>query len=132
MGGKRTKKTVRRACDKIWAEIIRLLYPTCVKCGKPTTEAHHIIGRNALSIRFDLENGIGLCSYCHKFSPFSFHNSGATPENLNVVYSVRDKETLEKLRQKADRITKWNLKDYLDIEINLKAQLEYVKSQRNI
>lgn len=41
--------------------------PTCVKCGKPGEEVHHIIPRTAApERRFDLNNLETLCHDCHQ------------------------------------------------------------------
>jgi replicative DNA helicase Mcm len=40
----------------------------CVLCGAGQhLEAHHVFSfKNCVSLRFDLDNGITLCRWCHK------------------------------------------------------------------
>lgn len=61
-------KNTKSDCDKLFQEIIALLYNhTCGICCKVTEggAAHHIIGRRYMAIRWAILNGIYLCSGCH-------------------------------------------------------------------
>ena len=52
--------------DRLWSKAIRRRDPICRKCcSAPATQAAHIFTRNNMSTRWDLENGIGMCYYCH-------------------------------------------------------------------
>ncbi len=40
----------------------------CVICGSMTTvQAHHLISRYVWAYRFEIDNGISLCAYHHKY-----------------------------------------------------------------
>jgi 5-methylcytosine-specific restriction endonuclease McrA len=64
----RTKRIGR--IDTLWSIAVRTRDNyTCQYCGAATkrSEAHHIFGRTAMSTRFDLEDGVTLCWYCHHY-----------------------------------------------------------------
>lgn len=50
---------------------------TCQLCGKynPMNHPHHILPRHIKQTRYDLNNGIVLCFYCHTRSPFAAHQN---------------------------------------------------------
>ena len=55
-----------------WVAKLDRLYPNlrscwtrCLFCGRPSSEIHHIVHRNNLLLRFDLNNLIPLCHDCH-------------------------------------------------------------------
>ena len=49
-----------------WSERILARDKVCV-CGSPATEAHHIYPRKTWpELRLRKENGIGLCTRCHR------------------------------------------------------------------
>ncbi len=62
--------------DKLWSEYIRKIWK-CEYCWKTEfLNAHHIIWRNAKSVRREISNWISLCSGCHTFSSsFSAHKN---------------------------------------------------------
>ena len=87
---------INRRLFKLWSEAVReRANATCEYCGvkkgdiseKGATikiDAHHLMNRNITNcpLKFDIRNGIAVCSKCHKFSPDnSFH--------LNPVVTIR-------------------------------------------
>jgi len=71
-------KTEEKIKEKEWATAIKTKYNfSCAICGnayKPN--AHHIIPREHKEFKFDLDNGISLCTKHHKFSrEISAHNN---------------------------------------------------------
>jgi len=61
------KKELVRENDRIWSFLVKHKYnSTCQMCGKPATEAHHIISRTEYNTRWDTDNGIALCRECHR------------------------------------------------------------------
>jgi len=46
----------------------------CVECGSPYPEHHHVRFRGQGG-QDDIENIVSLCSWCHKYSPTSPHQS---------------------------------------------------------
>jgi len=64
--------------EKEWSRLIRTRDSwACVICGNPyKPNAHHIIPREIREFKFDLDNGITLCTKHHKFSrDLSAHNN---------------------------------------------------------
>ena len=64
------KTPKRKLEDKLDAEVrrvVRKMYPRCVRCGKPEVQVAHIFSRNHKSVRWFLDNVIGLCWTCHFF-----------------------------------------------------------------
>jgi len=61
----------RNKADALWGKIIHEIYQSCPvddNCAG-NLEAHHLISRSNGATRHKIENGIGLCSAHHKFSP---------------------------------------------------------------
>lgn len=67
-------KYTRDKCLKLWSQVVRERdNHTCQVCGATDVklDAHHIIDKKY--VPFDVDNGITLCSGCHKFSFYSAH-----------------------------------------------------------
>ncbi len=75
MGKSKLAKKKANSNSKYWkdkADDIRSIeiraVGSCEYCGRVgLLNAHHIISRTRLRFRFDLSNGIALCSRCHLF-----------------------------------------------------------------
>lgn len=70
MKTKTTKQKVVKENDSIWSLLVRLKYAfQCQMCGKVSkhAEAAHVIGRENWNTRWDTQNGIALCFYCHRY-----------------------------------------------------------------
>jgi hypothetical protein len=67
---KRLEKKAIKKQFKEWSEAVKTRDNNkCVICGKTERlNAHHIIPRQDKRFRFDLDNGISLCSLHHQFS----------------------------------------------------------------
>lgn len=71
----------KKKADSQWSVAVRSRDMRCLVCGKAGLhhkgtglyinglDAHHLIGRTNLQFRYDLENGVSLCKYCHIFDP---------------------------------------------------------------
>ena len=61
------KRTEIRKLDKLWSEKIKIIWGyKCARCGRTEyLNSHHIIGKSNFNTRWDLNNGICLCSGCH-------------------------------------------------------------------
>ena len=56
----------KKAADALWSKYIRLRdRDTCQRCRRPGNQPHHIFSRRHLGTRYDPENGVTLCFYCH-------------------------------------------------------------------
>jgi len=59
-------KKAKKKIDILWSKKIRARDKVCRKCKHaPASQAAHIFGRGNLSTRWDEENGLGMCYYCH-------------------------------------------------------------------
>ncbi len=69
----------KKVCDRLWSSIIRarLESKACELCGetKYRLNAHHLISRQSLKYRWDLNNGISICGKCHKWGITAVHVS---------------------------------------------------------
>ena len=62
---KATRKTLKKACDKLFSELVRSR-GACERCGKTTSlQTSHIISRTYMGTRFDPDNANALCGGCH-------------------------------------------------------------------
>jgi hypothetical protein len=91
------KKGLSKACNKLWTEIGFLLHPFCEVCNKPTVGIHHFFPRSMCSIlRFEVENGVGLCRGCH----FAHHFKG-DPKIHQAIVEKRGIDWYNKLEEQS-------------------------------
>ena len=66
-----------RSKDIRWSREVRERDAMCMICqtSEKRLNAHHLIPKNFLKYRWDLENGIALCCHCHNFGKFSAHKN---------------------------------------------------------
>ena len=83
-----SKTAMMRKCDALWSKAVHkkwgercaveVLGATHTRCSGPL-QAHHIITRSVRHLRHDMRNGLLLCVWHHKFSPyFSAHGGPAS------------------------------------------------------
>lgn len=78
-------KGLRTKGDRLFQENGKKLHPKCEACGKPTQVVHHFHPKSVSSaLRFDPENGIGLCHGCHMR-----HHQAGDPRIHNIVINKR-------------------------------------------
>ncbi len=65
------KRNYKKLCDRLWQRLIkaRARY-RCELCGAESSQlhAHHLIPRQAVFFRHNLNNGVCLCPRCHTFN----------------------------------------------------------------
>ena len=62
------KKAIEKELDVLWSQVVRSRDKHCVKCGgNYGLQAHHIFSRRHKSTRWDVHNGVALCTGCHIF-----------------------------------------------------------------
>ena len=62
------KGRLRDMADRLWSLAVRDDWGNeCAVCGAGKCDAHHIIPRQHQITRYDLQNGIALCSNHHQF-----------------------------------------------------------------
>lgn len=69
------KTTDIRKLDKLWRDAIHERDGYCQICGHKGSylNAHHVIGRRNQNLRWELQNGLLLCSGCHALKTLSAH-----------------------------------------------------------
>jgi len=123
---KSSRKILRKQLDKIWAEIVKDRAGN--KCERKTCKkttylnAHHIFSRSNLSVRWDLNNGVCLCSGHHTLNNFSAHK--APIWFIEWLKQERGIEWYNELRLKANQIKKWT-------DTDLELLLEVFKEIKN-
>lgn len=88
MGISKTRAIKIDPCDKKWSQFVRERDSECLYCGhyeewenakgemKNDLQAHHVIRRGISATRYDLDNGVSLCSKHHTFNnDFSAHRT---------------------------------------------------------
>jgi len=109
------KKNLKRKLDALWSEIIRSkVY--CERCGNFGNNAHHIIGRVNLVLRWDLRNGCLLCSNCHYLQKYSAHQD---PLGFMEWFRKKRPEDYEYLKAKKNETRTFTILDYIKIYKNL-------------
>ena len=69
-GGLPAKGRLRDIADKLWSIAVRADWlHRCAICRVRKCEAHHLIPRQNYFYRYNLENGVCLCSTHHQFCP---------------------------------------------------------------
>jgi len=64
------KGRLKDMADRLWSISVRADWNwACAVCGKGPCDAHHLIPRTNQATRYDLQNGIALCSSHHQFCP---------------------------------------------------------------
>jgi hypothetical protein len=119
---KRSVSSVKRSCDQLWSQIIRAK-GECERCGRTPENgrgfhAHHVYGRTDHRLRFDLRNGMAVCSVCHRWAeehPLEFAKWFEAHRPGDVVY-LADQRRLG--------VMKRTLTDYLELERELKRKAE--------
>lgn len=111
MARKVSKKTLGNKLDKAWSRAI-LSKGVCEVCGETQSlNPHHIEGRRNFRLRWDLHNGVCLCSGCHIFRKDSAHQS---PEWFHFWLEENRWEDLQYIMCHRGEIKKWTLEEMLE------------------
>ena len=122
---KSNRKTLRKQLDKIWAEVVKKRanniceYKTCKKTTYLNT--HHIFSRSNLSVRWNLGNGICLCSGHHTLTNDSAHKNPI--EFIEWLKQKRGEKWYNELRLEANQVKKWT-------DVELESLLEALKEDK--
>jgi len=91
-----------KKADKLWSEAVKINYNyECQYCWKKEyLNSHHLYTRSRRATRWDIENGICLCSWCHTLSSnFSAHQ---TPlEFFERLEWIRWRDWIDELSNKS-------------------------------
>ncbi len=110
---RKERKKLEKELDKLWSKAVLARDPICFypNCSKPSTNPHHIHSRRYRGTRWDIENGVGLCSAHHTYSAGSVHQD---PYKFQQLYIAKYNQTQwDKLYWKAHATTKWSEGDLL-------------------
>ena len=108
----------RKICDKLWRDAVIKRAGQCEWCySTKVLQAHHIFSRTYWAVRFDLENGVCLCRYCHIFR--------LKKENREFWKWIETKRNINYLEMRKSQATK---NDYKAIELYLKQEIEKWRS----
>ena len=117
MAKTKKRKSEFKVCDDLWSKLVKIkAWFRCEKCWKTSyLNSHHIFSRNNWNTRYDLDNWICLCVWCHTMSPhFSAHK---TPmEFAERIIKERGRDWYDKLKLKANQVRDKDykkVKDYL-------------------
>lgn len=120
---KNSISTLWKIADRLWSLCIRMI-GYCEYCWKKEyLNAHHIYWRNNKSVRWEIYNGICLCSGCHTFSSvFSAHKTPTEFTYWLEHYKWKEyMDTLRKLAHEPMKVTPEYLQETIDY---LKRRLE--------
>ena len=116
---KPSRKSLEKQVYDLWSLCVRGRQRVCRICGSDRgLQAHHIRSRSNAATRFDLENGLCVCSKCHcqqKFRPEWFQDQVISivgdqkyrtlkVKSLQVIPSVDLIEMKDFLKQKLREI----------------------------
>ena len=111
MARKVSKATLGNKLDEAWSRAI-LSKGVCEVCGETQfLNPHHIEGRRNLRLRWDLRNGVCLCSGCHIFRKDSAHQS---PEWFHFWLEENRWEDLQYIMCHRGEVKKWTLEEMLE------------------
>ena len=93
------KRQLANKADKLWREIVLALHPYCEVCGKPSNTGHHYYYRGSYAhLRYNIDNGIGLCVGCH----FCLHHQD--PKMIeDKIREKRGKKWVDKMRKLSEK-----------------------------
>ena len=109
MPRKPSKKTLRTKLDTAWSKAVRKKAGNkCEVCGieHDKLNAHHIVGRRNLRLRWELYNGVCLCPGCHTFKTNSAHQN---PEWFHYWLEENRWEDLRDVNCTMNEIKKWSI-----------------------
>lgn len=118
------KVTIDKELDNIWALVVKT-GGKCEYCGKKTNlNAHHLFSRSCRVLRWNVSNGMCLCTSCHFLSTiFSAHK---TPLEFTFwLIDYKGKAFIDKLIEIKKRPFSINIKDKQLLLKKLKEEYEY-------
>ena len=121
---KSQRKKIEKELDSLWRRYILLRDKKCKVCGKGINlQAHHIFSRKHKSTRWDVENGIALCSGHHLFA----HQE---PEEFRrKVISLVGEQKYEELYQKSRVVARFSLEELEEMKRTLEEMISEIESE---
>ena len=119
------KKGLTKKLDSMWSRVVKIQAGNkCEVCGLEgdncRLNSHHIVGRRNYRLRWELYNGVCLCSGCHTFRTLSAHQN---PLWFESWLKENRGEDLKLLRTTMNEIKKWSMDDMLDLRKEFEESL---------
>ena len=120
---KKKKKSIDKILLDLWAEAVKIRAGhKCEYCGiMKTLNSHHIFSKRHRATRWDIDNGICLCSGCHTLRTFSAHQS---PDFVLWIIKYIKVERYKKIQGKAYQVKKWTEVEKEEIKVELENYIE--------
>ena len=120
---KKKKKSTDKILLDLWAEAVKIRAGyKCEYCGNlKTLNSHHIFSRRHRATRWDIDNGICLCSGCHTLRTFSAHQS---PAFIDWEEQYIGEERYNRIKEKAYQVKKWTEVEKEEIKVELENYIE--------
>jgi len=120
-----SKKGLTKQLDKLWSQLIkREAGNKCEVCdlegGNTRLNSHHIVGRRNYRLRWELYNGVCLCSGCHTFRRNSAHQN---PIWFDEWLRDGRSEDYKLVKSTMNEIKKWSMDEMLDLRKEFEESL---------
>lgn len=112
-------KALRNKADRLFQEVGRTKYNSCLICGGQYSCLHHYFPKSTSSaLRYNIDNAIPICQGCH----FKHHNGNPTIHS--EVLRKRGFEWENKIKKEKEKVIKISQSYYKQVIDNLKKQIE--------
>ena len=128
---KKKGKPIKKQLDDLWRDIVKQRagfvceYESCNK--KTYLNSHHIFRKRNMATRWDLDNGLCLCSGHHTLNNFSAHHS---PEFTDWIKKYLGEEKYNRIRDKSYTIKKWSISELEELLEKFKKELYLCKQKK--
>jgi len=122
----KNKKKLAKECLALWGECVKVKAKhQCEYCKKKENlNAHHFFSRSRQSVRYNIDNGLCLCSGCHSLSINSAHKNPLFKDEL-LKRKIRTEQWLILLERQANTPQKIDLKlEKIYLEQTLKKLID--------
>lgn len=119
MPRKISKTGLKKQLDSLWSQVVRQQAGNkCEVCGlsHPQLNAHHMVGRRNLRLRWEVYNGVALCPGCHTFNTRSAHQN---PVWFDEWLRDNRGEDYKLVQSTMNEIKKWGMDEMLDLREEL-------------
>lgn len=121
---KTERQKVYKQLEDAWKVLVKLR-ASCVceyrNCNKTYLNSHHIFSKRHMATRWDLENGICLCSGHHTLNMFSAHQS---PAFVDWIEEYIGEERYNRIKLKAYTIKKWTIQEMKELLEEFKKEIK--------
>lgn len=123
-----------KTLDKQWSLLVKYRAGfKCEVCGKTQYQcrlnSHHIIGRRNKRLRWDLRNGVCLCTQHHKFGIQSAHEDNPWFDKWLEKHRADDFEYVNRIK---NEIKKWIPSDRAELIEEYRMKIKEYEETDNI